>query len=525
MIKKIILLLQTVRFLKPIQVLYQLWYRLKKKLFKEKRYKLEGGKKFGMTWKGGMGWNQSQVAANSFQFVNLNTSFPQNHIDWNFSEHGKLWTYNLNYFDWLHQPDFSQADGIYHLYDYIAKYDDLKDGKEPYPTSLRIINWVKYVSINQLDDFAIHDTINQDAQRLVNNLEYHLLANHLLENAFALVFAAYHLQDEKFLIKGKKMLVSQLEEQILGDGAHYELSPMYHQLMLYRVLDTINLLRLNDWNHDLRLIEFLESKAVIMCGWLDKVTFSSGVIPMVNDSARGVNPDTKSILTYASQLDLKWKECRLSDSGYRTIANERFEMFLDIGNIKPSYQPGHAHADSLSFVMHSDGKPFIVDRGTSTYEKNDLRQAERSTSAHNTVTIQGQNSSKVWGGFRVAHRAMINLIGDSETCIEASHDGYQNIGIIHSRKWSFEDNKVAIIDRVSKEGTANLAHYHMHPDVVIFESKDNMISTNRGNITFVGANAIKTIEYDYAQEFNKRNKATKLEVNFDVELIANIEYE
>ena len=33
--------------------------------------------------------------------------------------------------------------------------------------------------------------------------------------------------------------------KILEDGGHFELSPMYHQIMLFRVLDCIQLLKLN----------------------------------------------------------------------------------------------------------------------------------------------------------------------------------------------------------------------------------------------------------------------------------------
>ena len=33
--------------------------------------------------------------------------------------------------------------------------------------------------------------------------------------------------------------------KILEDGSHFELSPMYHQIMLLRVLDCIQLIKLN----------------------------------------------------------------------------------------------------------------------------------------------------------------------------------------------------------------------------------------------------------------------------------------
>ena len=35
--------------------------------------------------------------------------------------------------------------GLILIHDYITKYSTVKDGKEPYPTSIRIINWVKFI--------------------------------------------------------------------------------------------------------------------------------------------------------------------------------------------------------------------------------------------------------------------------------------------------------------------------------------------------------------------------------------------
>src|SRR5690606_16750082 len=42
----------------------------------------------------------------TFVFLNLKKSFSDG-IDWNFLDYGKLWNYNLEYFNFLHQPDVS----------------------------------------------------------------------------------------------------------------------------------------------------------------------------------------------------------------------------------------------------------------------------------------------------------------------------------------------------------------------------------------------------------------------------------
>ena len=91
----------------------------------------------------------------------------------------------------------------------------------------------------------LYKIVSEDAQRLSKNLEYHLLGNHLLENGFALWFAAHFFDNAYYFKLSKRIIIKQLDEQILKDGGHFELSPMYHQLMLYRVLDCIKLANLN----------------------------------------------------------------------------------------------------------------------------------------------------------------------------------------------------------------------------------------------------------------------------------------
>ena len=147
-----------------------------------------------------------------------------------------------------------------------------------------------------------------------------------------------------------------------------------------------------------------------MFGWLESISLKNGSIPYLNDSTFGIAPTTSELTEYAVSLGLKPKRMRLEDSGYRKWNVNDMEIIMDVGQIAPSYQPGHSHADSLQFVLNYKDKPIVVDTGISTYEKNERRQLERSTASHNTVTVNGSNSSKVWGGFRVAERAKVSLV-------------------------------------------------------------------------------------------------------------------
>lgn len=473
-------------------------------------------------WINHISLNTSLVDSARFKFINLEKAF-EDEIDWNYAGHGKLWTYNLNYFDYLHQEDITRGCGESLINNFITFYEVSKDGLEPYPTSLRLMNWIKFVNLHQIKNNTIDNIIARDAFRLLDNLEYHLLANHLLENGFALLFAAVYLDDDSIRSKAIEILDKQLKEQILADGAHYELSPMYHQLMLYRVLDSIQLLTSID--RDLQLdtmLNLLQTKASTMLGWLEEITFGNGDIPLLNDSAKNINATTSQLKEYANAIGLKKINVSLKESGYRKVKQDKYEIILDIGNVLPSYQPGHTHADTFNFIMMSEGRPFISEAGTSTYESNSRRQYERSTTAHNTVFVNDKNSSEVWSSFRVANRAKVTIIDDKEYYIKASHDGYKNT--IHTRSWTMHSNNIVIEDRLEGSSCAGKAYIHLHPEVQLFESKANRIFTDRGSIQLVDHDNYTIEEYEFSETFNQYRIAKVIVVYFADRMITEINF-
>ena len=247
----------TLKHVKPIQLYYQVYYRFKNRFLKDS-LRSSSTKSFPIDLESLLLFKDSYKGNKSFKFLNLEKEFTE--IDWNYSSYGKLWTYNLNYFDFLNQENISEAAGLKLIKDFIEKEDDLKDGLEPYPISLRGINWIKFLSRYAITDAKIDAFLYQDYQRLSKNLEYHLLANHLLENGFSLLFGAYYFQDDSLYETACKILKEELEEQILDDGAHFELSPMYHQIIFHRLLDSYNLVKNNKWK-DQELISLLREKA------------------------------------------------------------------------------------------------------------------------------------------------------------------------------------------------------------------------------------------------------------------------
>lgn len=453
---------------------------------------------------------------NSFVFLNQKKDFGDT-IDWNYLGFGRLWAYNLNYFEFLHQKEMNAQRGKEIIDDFIEQLNSSKVGLEPYPSSLRCINWIRFFSKHG-GNARYNSVLYKQLLLLKKSKEYHIMGNHLLENGFALLFGAYYFNDKTFYKEAKGILKSQLDEQILDDGGHFELSPMYHSIMLFRLLDCYNLVVNNDlFNKELESV--LKEKVSKMLSWLNLMTFSNGKFPLMNDAAYRISPTTNELNEYASGLGFSVnRDTLLKDSGYRKLSNKKFELIADIGKVGPDYQPGHAHADTFSFELCVNSRSLIVDTGTSTYEINEKRFYQRSTQAHNTVVVNNANSSKVWSGHRVGKRAKVEVISDTPELLVASHDGYKTFGTNHKRSFKIEKDALRIIDEISNEGNAYL---HFSPDEH-FSILDNEIIGSDFRIELSDFIDIKCIDTQYAPEFNKilNNKCVcirfmyKLEISF-----------
>jgi len=518
-IRKFSILYHTLRHLRLIQIRYQLYYRLRKKWWNF-RPPVKIPESSPVPLSAGIPSGCSYIGNNAFRFLNIEHHFPE--IDWNYEAYGKLWTYNLNYFEYLNQEKIEKAEGLRLIRDFISKQTIHQDGYEPYPLSLRILYWVKFLGRYQIRDQEIDRQLYRDLIRLSKSLEYHLLANHLIENGFGLLFGACHFRDEKMYRMASELIRNELKEQILSDGAHYERSPMYHQIILHRVLDSYHLMHTQSWKSDPEFEKLLKSIAEKMLSWIGKMTFLSGEIPCVNDAAPGIAPTTSDLFRWAEQLNLSVPDIPLEASGFRMFRGRRYEMLCDAGQITPAYQPGHAHAGHLQFLLHVDKKPVLVDTGISTYEKNERRQTERSTSSHNTVVVGDENSSEVWDGFRVARRAKIKILQDDACCLEAEHDGYKKQGVIHRRSFHIGKEEIQILDTLSPEGRGE-NHFHLYPGCVIEKQGDfSFLIDQSVCLVFKNAETVRLEEYSFAAGFNQLIPGQKIIVSFAQEMKTSI---
>lgn len=470
--KKIALYFHTLRYLRPIQV----WGRLVF-LLQSPRPDLRPAPELRarvVAWHLPVEHEQSQFTATRFRFLNEEHEIAVA-ADWNSPALEKLWLYHLHYFDDMTAQGAS-ARRAWHrqLVDRWVFENPPGSGVgwEPYPISRRVVNWVKWsLSGNELGRAGLHSLAVQ-LRYLTKRMEVHLLGNHLFANAKALCFGGMYFSGEEadhWHALGKKYIDAQLGEQILDDGGHFERSPMYHALMLEDMLDLVSLCDAYGRPADVHWRETI----VRMIAWLAAMTHPDGEIAFFNDAATGIAPKTNELVDYARRLGLDLpregapnRVGLLGKSGYARIEQGSAVLLADVGPVGPDYLPGHAHADTLSFELSFAGRRVLVNSGTSVYGSGGERQRQRGTAAHNTLRLDGLDSSEVWASFRVARRARVFDVRYGNHALSAGHDGYRRLPgkPLHHREWTVDSEGVEIVDRVVGAGS-HLAEiiFHIHP--------------------------------------------------------------
>jgi len=486
--------------------------------------------------------NKSIYEENKFHFLNKSHSltFPQ---DWNNNNLPLLWLYNLHYFDGVLNPQTPECIKEKLINEWISSNPATHGiGWDPYPMSLRICNWIKWIWLKDGNvDKLILISLFQQTLFLSKKLEFHLFGNHLLENAKALIFAGYFFggkQGNKWKLKGIKILRTELAEQILDDGGHFELSPMYHCIVLDLILDILQLCKNNADDKELDSLNlFLKGLALKMSNWLVTMCHSDQEISYFNDAAIGIAPAPKKILERVTELvgsPIKLVSTQmkyLSHSGFVRLCNEDAVLIMDVGDIGASYIPGHGHADTLSVELSLFSQRVLVNLGTSEYGFSDRRHFERGTSAHSTMEINDRNSSEVWDGFRVGRRAVVDKLSfGKENSVIASHNGYKHLPEAprHIRKVVLKDQSVLIEDSVEGNYKNAKVYFHFHPSVKIISDKNGLqgsIELLDGKIIHWNAEATKSliISSKYAISFGDLRQSTSLVLTPNIDKLCNIE--
>ncbi|SDK74336.1 Uncharacterized conserved protein, heparinase superfamily [Franzmannia pantelleriensis] len=433
-----------------------------------------------------------------------------NKDDWNHTERSKLWLYNLHYLDdlcaWAAEDRVVQHRVLFTRW--IEENPPLAgNGWEPYTLSLRLVNLVKWLGHGLcLNSQPIPNhwlqSLARQAQALSAQREFHILANHLFANGKALTFAGAFLdgQDaERWLSQGLVILDAEIPEQFLGDGGHFERSPMYHATLLWDLADLIHLAECSGLNALRERTPTWRQVLAKGLAWLEMMSHPDGDISFFNDAAFGIAPTLAGLQDYAELLSVRLPKGvdrplvvkhsgsvlhveHAVSSGYIALNwGDGDKAILDLAPVGPDYQPGHAHADTLSMELSLSGQRVLVNSGTSCYGNDNQRQWQRSTAAHNTVTVDGADSSEVWAGFRVARRAYPKLdrheADDRQILIEAHHSGFERLQgrNCHARTWKAKERSLEVHDAVTGRHGHAVARWYFHPEVECQWQEDALV--------------------------------------------------
>jgi uncharacterized heparinase superfamily protein len=204
-----------------------------------------------------------------------------------------------------------------------------------------------------------------------------------------------------------------------------------------------------------------------MLMWLQQMSHPDGRIAFFNDATFGVAPEPQALQDYAARLGTAPCPGQLGESGYIRLEREGTVVLFDAAPLGPDYQPGHAHADTLSFELSQNAARIIVNSGISEYEVGPERLRQRGTAAHSTVSVDGADQSEVWSAFRVGRRARpMEVTTDHTTTAQAAHDGYRRLlgPVIHKRRLQLTPNRLLITDRLQgRENHQVELYFHLHP--------------------------------------------------------------
>ena len=341
---------------------------------------------------------------------------------WHFEERSHLWNFNLHYFEFLHSlvKEFQETghgeylDKTVQMIRGWIKHNPARvggDGWSAYTISLRLINWMAYESAVQSHLDAsfreeLEASIYEQYCYLSTHLEKDILGNHYFDNLKTLVLCALFFDDGQALAGFLKEFLRECGREILPDGMHFELSPMYHKIVLEGMLRVaVGLREAGKPNDEL---EKMVSKMIDAAFSMERDLSRT---PLFNDSGDNVAKPLAALLKFADTHLGITPTCRdaLPDSGYYFFSNGPWRLVVDAGAAGPDYIPGHSHCDAMSFELYRDGVPYLVNCGTYAYQCQERRYF-RSTEAHNTVQVAGVEQSEIWSAFRLARRSRTKVL-------------------------------------------------------------------------------------------------------------------
>ncbi len=397
------------------------------------------------------------------------------------------------------------------------------DAWHPYCISRRVPVWCWFLIEGHAPpelEGRLLQSLETQCEFLARSLEFELGGNHLLENVAALTIAAGVVDSPKaasWLNTAERVWRTEKRKQILPHGEHFERSPMYHCQVVG------NLLQQTIAAQSLRpdLAKKWTESAGEMLGFLEGVLHPDGEIALFADSGFDEAPSVehlRKLATIASVVQPAVEKLSLSadHDNFQTqmvgpywtsrIAQKGHATFVivDCGEVGATELPAHAHADLTTIEVSINSQRWIIDSGNFSYAASAMRDYCRSSLAHNVLTIGGQNSCEVWGGFRMGRRGHITSTrSGNETefaWVQVSHDGYRHLGVLEIERTVGTDRRGNLVVADLARGTTDMpaiGYIHLAPDLNIRPndgSGRDWIVSREGEERFLQFDGIDVVE-------------------------------
>jgi hypothetical protein len=325
-------------------------------------------------------------------------------------------------------------------------------------------------------------------------------SNHYLSNISGLLCLSSYLYGRRMQERFERYSVlvqDELMHQTYEDGGDYESSTGYHLLVLQMFSMSLRLMQIRNARPREQFLRRLRE----MYKWTAALADREGRVPQIGDCDDGrvelqiddvkqmthVPAGEQDSLRVSEQLevgkrllgeysknekeDANWDEpspprgarsvARItrsqifSDSGIGILRKGAAEVFFFAMPNGIKGKGSHTHNDKLSITARVCGKEFLTDCGTFCYTRDPVsRNLFRSVSSHNTLRVDGEEqnefSSNTAGLFRMGNEARVSRILNLETGTGvgqiATHNGYERLGVKHTRTVSIRENSQIMIE-------------------------------------------------------------------------------
>ncbi|HEY5048988.1 MAG TPA: alginate lyase family protein [Rhizomicrobium sp.] len=189
-----------------------------------------------------------------------------------------------------------------------------------------------------------------------------------------------------------------------------------------------------------------------------------GNVPQIGDDDEGrvlqfhapsyvasvANLVSRWLKTAAAQIPVGLR--RFGDGGY-SVLRERIDgatllLVFDHGKLGFLSIAAHGHADALGIWLHWGDEPILIDAGTYLYHAGAReRDRLRGTPAHNTLTIEGADQSRISGPFGWSAHSSTRFIDDDGCIAAAENNGYERrYGLRHRRTVSRTADRLFLVE-------------------------------------------------------------------------------